>query len=200
LVWQNVITFNGNDDDVGPSNQVISALTNISAFNVSHRWAHVNLTDAYYYTHSRSSYASAVSHYVRGFALDSDFATLVVKDSFTPLAKAGAVNVTWAMHTKASIVVDADGRGATLAQGGQTLRVLCGDGTPAGAKFVAQEIHLKAPQHPSDGLRKLLLETAVHGPNTVELAVAFKLATTTTPSSPRTNELSEWVERGAFAL
>ena len=88
---------------------MISALTNISAFNESERWAHVNLTDAYHTLRSRGGgggrEGGAVSAYTRGFALDSDYKTLVITDSFTPRVEAGLINVSWAMHTKAQIAV-----------------------------------------------------------------------------------------------
>ena len=141
-----------------------------------------------------------VSAYTRGFALDSDYKTLIVTDSFTSTAKPGLFNVSWAMHTKAQISLDADGRGATLSQAGQKLRVVCGGETPKGAVFTAKEIDLKPPQIPTPGLRKLMLDVSMQAPTAGQIEVHFQLAATATVTPARMNHLSKWGAQGPFHL
>ena len=60
--------------------------------------------------------------------------------------------------------IDPDGRGATLSQREQRLRVTCGGATTASAKFFSQEVSLSPPQNPSNGLHKLMLAMLLQEP------------------------------------
>ena len=95
----------------------------------------VNLTDAY---------AGDVISAKRGFALSADYTQLVISDSFTLASTGGDTStVAWSMHTYANITVDADGRGATLAQSGRKLRASVDASTGAG-RFTAVDLNITA--------------------------------------------------------
>ena len=80
---------------------------------------------------------------------------LLILDELSGSSNASVV--TWQMHTYASISV-ATPSAASMAQDGKTLLVALRNQTECpGASFASVDVQLQEPQHPSNGLRKLVL-------------------------------------------
>ncbi len=83
----------------------------------------------------------------------------------------------WFMHTRAEVVIDNDGRGATLRQNGKQLRVTLAK-APAAAKFTVMPAAPlptspnPAGQNPNNGVRKLAIHLS--GVKTVQLDVRYE--------------------------
>ena len=146
----NTLTFNGFDGHPGPSNQGVGAAYNtvISKFDATKKSATVDMSPAY------QAFAQRV---VRSFAWDSRaMRTLTVTDEIRAPKQPAVQNLTWAMHTRASVTVEDGGRSAVLRQGGVAL--LATVLTPPGATFSVAELSgVNAPQKSNVGVRKLLV-------------------------------------------
>lgn len=107
-------------------------------------YAIADLTDAY----SGSDVTSAM----RGIELGDRRSRVLVQDEIQAKTP---IDVVWAMHTSASIVIDPSGTSAILTNKDKKLyaRLL----SPDGARFSLEEISLDPPQRPLKNERKLLV-------------------------------------------
>ena len=175
--------------------------------SVSPAYSIVDLTAAY-----GPQNASRVE---RGFAFTAAYEHLFIVDEFEFSVGSPVHNVTWSMHTMASIklvgadAVDGSGHGsAVLSLGGATLYATLIE--PKGAVFASQEVDLQPPYEPSTGVSKLLvlLPTGPAGASTLSpsetgaapvtrIVVGLSLSATPVTESP--NPLAQWKTRGPFA-
>ena len=133
----------------------------------------------------------------RGFAFSAAYRHLIIVDEFEFAPSSSVRNVTWSMHTMASIkLAPAGGGSAVLSLGGAVLhaRVL----EPRGAAFSAVGVNLHPPYNPSVGVSKLALAlpitaTAAVARIVVELSVSAEAAAVTP------NPLAQWGKSGPFA-
>ena len=153
----NTLTFGGWDGHPGVSNQLVGGKadrTLITDFRIARdegKSAVVNMTDAY----------KDAQSVVRTFHFDTPMTTLTITDTFAFLTPGvGSQNVTWTMHTRASISINqSDPSRAVLSQGGVELSAWVRE--PVGASFTSASVDLKPPQLKSNGIRKLMIVTTV---------------------------------------
>ena len=146
----------------------------------------------------------------RGFAFTESYEHLLIVDEF----EFGAVdssprNVTWTMHTMATIQLPtaaSDLGSAVLSLGGATLHATVIE--PAGAAFSAAAVDLDPPQNPSVGVSKLkvhlnlaaaadgAVSRRVMAPVT-RLVVGLSLSAAAAAVTP--NPLAQWKAVGPFA-
>jgi hypothetical protein len=193
----NTLTFDNRGDaqDPGWCAQDLHGVAPIAAINASARWALLDLLPAYATQGGPSPPLPPAKRAERGFAVlgggggdgGGDVAVLVV-DEFDFVA---AANVTWAMHTKAAVVLQPGGLRATLTLGRATLfaEVL------EGGAFSVEEVKLAPPQNPLTNVRKLVV---VARPREVARLVV-RLSSAQSHSPPAVNPLSEWATRGPTA-
>jgi len=134
---QNTLVFDG-------QNQPVDGEAAITMFDSTaiRGLAVVDLTRPY--RHS----AKAVK---RGVCLKRDGRVAIVQDEIEPDQ---ATSLTWSMHTRADVLLA--GRTATLTAKGKTcVATLL---SPPGASFTVQEVNLAAPQKPTPGLRKIMVQ------------------------------------------
>jgi hypothetical protein len=157
----NTLTFGGWDGHVGTSNQKVGGTadrTKITHFRGNddakgkNKSAVVDMTGAY---------VNATS-VVRTFTWSNAMTRLVVSDtfSFANGSPAAAHNATWAMHTRANVTIDATkgNREAVLSQGGVELVAVL-KAPVSGAVFTWANVNLAPPQHSTEGVRKLMVQT-----------------------------------------
>jgi hypothetical protein len=99
-----------------------------------------------------SAYKTRLADWKRGVAL-IDRNSVLVQDEFTPSAQ--PVNVVWNLHTFADVKIAADGRSATLARAGQTIRARIL--SPAAARFSTVSTQALPPQADNHGLTNLAI-------------------------------------------
>ena len=152
----------------------------------------------------------------RGFAFTESYQHLLIVDEFEFAAGATVRNVTWTMHTKASIqlsAVDAGGDSgaaslAVLSLGGAHLYVTVME--PASATFSATTVDLLPPQKSSTGVSKLqvhlnlnlaaastsLADGAVGSGPVTRIVVGLSLSEVAATATP--NSLARWKAAGPF--
>jgi hypothetical protein len=174
---QNALVLNPGS---GPD-QELRAAARIERFEskLKRAFAIADLTPAY------EAHAQSVR---RGVAL-LDRRRLLVQDEIRARTPADAW---WFMHTTSEVSIHADGRSATLRQGGETLvaQLL----SPAQGKF---ELRPAAPlpcspnperQNPNQGVQKL----AVHVPEATDLRLVVLLTPGTAAPAPAVRPLADW--------
>ena len=194
------------DAAVGACSQLHTraGIGNISLFESGGRggspgYAIVNLTAAY----------AGAARVERGFAFTEGYEQLVVADEIEFAAAAAAAgggfrNVSWSMHTAASIAFVRSGgvaRTAVLRQGGDALYVSVLE--PAGAVMRAVPVQLAPPQRASPGVRKLVLEATrsqlgAAGRIVVSLSLVKGRQGGGGGGGLRVNALAEWGGAGPF--
>ncbi len=128
----------------------------------------------------------------RGIALSAGRQTVIVSDEISHPA---SPDLYWFAHTAAEVRLSADGRRATLRQGGKTFEATLI--SPAGARFTVMDAQpLPGSPHPTEnnpnkGLRKLSIHLS--GVKTTRIVVAFHPAGVTV-RTPFTRPLDEWKE------
>ena len=210
----NTLTFNNDGADWAGCDQDpgMSGRTQITLFEGSdtHSGRHeseqgyaaaVSSSPAYSIVDLSAAYGPQNSSRVeRGFAFSASYRHLIIVDEFEFAPSSSVRNVTWSMHTMASIKLAAAGGGgggsAVLSLGGAVLhaRVL----EPRGAAFSAVGVNLHPPYNPSVGVSKLALAlpitaTAAVARIVVELSVSAEAAAVTP------NPLAQWDKSGPFA-
>jgi hypothetical protein len=192
-----IILFAGSDT-IPDSHNTVAALdrTSSPAFSI------VDLTAAYGPQNS--------SRVERGFAFTESYEQLLVVDEFEFAATSTVRNVTWTMHTMATIQLSTAhggggvGRSAVLSLGGAALhaRVI----EPQGAVFSAAAVDLLPPQNPSVGVSKLQVHMSLgaaspDGPGAVapltRIVVGLSLSAVAAAVTP--NPLAQWKAAGPFA-
>ena len=151
----------------------------------------------------------------RGFAFTESYEHLLIVDEFEFVAVDSTPprNVTWTMHTMATIQLPtaasgALGGSAVLSLGGATLYATVIE--PAGAAFSAAAVDLDPPQNPSVGVSKLKIHLNLAAATTdvgavsrrvmapvTRLVVGLSLSAVATAVTP--NPLSQWKAVGPFA-
>jgi hypothetical protein len=129
------------------------------------------------------AYKGKLNAWSRGVAL-LDNRRVLVQDEIAPTHP---VDVVWNFHTRAIVHIAADGRSATLTQGGATLhaRILA----PASARFATASTEVPAPQASNPGVTNLVFRLPKQA--TAEtIAVLFTGPDDTL--SPQIKPLSKW--------
>lgn len=156
----NTLTINGENQDVDAAAPIVSfegagprpfAVADVSA-----------------------AYRKTLKSWRRGIRM-TDGKRVLVQDELE--AKSGAVDVTWNLHTQATVTVEGDGASAVLTMKGQTMRarVL----SPVGAKFDVAAIQLDEPQKPVEGDVNLVLRVG----RVTSATVAVELTADETPGA-----------------
>lgn len=159
----NTLVLNGlNQDDKA------SAVITKSRSNDDGAFAITDLTAAY-------APAGATSIH-RGVLLFNQRHNIIVQDEITTKAPA---DIAWALHTRATITIDATGTQATLSLQGKILhaRLL----SPTGAVFTAVPVTIAPPQHPIKGENNLLVHLPQKTTSTC-IAVLFTPGTQEEPN------------------
>jgi len=168
----------------GPD-QVPSAATRITRFQSQpgNAFAIADLTPAYEKT------ATKVWRGIR--LLDRN--QVLVQDE---LQAAAAVEAWWFFHTPAAVAIDGNGQGATLSQGGRSLRVELL--SPVAAKFQVLEAEPLpgCPNPPEQAKNKGIRKLAIHLAGVTDVRIAVRLAPLTAgsevPLPPSITELASW--------
>jgi len=161
--------------------------------------AGVNATDVHYAIVDLSNgyQAQGAASVKRGFALINGFTQLLIVDEFD---FASAPNVTWAMHTPATIDIAAASNAmpkAELKHDGRILNIEVME-TPmkVAASFSKRSIYLEPPQEPLKAPVNKLSLTSVNGKG--RFVVSMSLSTT--KNAPvRVRPLGEWEAHGPIA-
>jgi hypothetical protein len=170
--WYRVSTQGQNTLTIAGKQQPHTAFAPVTRFTTSSGRAAtvVNLTKAY----------PAARNVKRGVALlDGD--SLLVQDE---IAAERVRSVDWAMHTRASISVSADGQFAELVQGGE--RVVAQILTPrnGSARFSVVSAEKSPPQATNKGVRKLMVRTQTGRRPTARSLSRLRLTVVLTPGGP----------------
>ena len=129
----------------------------------------------------------------RGFAFTESYEHLLIVDEFEFAVGATVRNVTWSMHTMASIQLlqpaaadaGAAGAGAVLSLGGAKLHATLLE--PLGAVFSSAAVDLQLPQKSSAGVSKLQVHLNLAGGLTA--AAASSLGGAPAPAAPVTRRI-----------
>jgi hypothetical protein len=170
----------------------------VVAFNASDGapadgWMVVNTTSAYRQV--------ASGQVLRGFLSLRGVAQVAVVDEF--VAAAGAVNVSWHLHTTANVSVAADGSSVTLSSansGGVTVTVAvlaASTNCPGLSGWQAEPLSLASPQLPTTGTTRLWVATSAPATCT-RIAVTLGL-TTSLQTGLTLAPLAQWGGSGPFA-
>jgi hypothetical protein len=129
----NTITINGENDGLDAK----APLTTVGS-----SFAIANLEQAY---------KGKLQSWKRGVML-LDGQRMLIQDELTPI---GSVDVVWNFHTSAIVQISADGRSASLAQGGATLsaRIL----SPSNGRFATANAEMLPPQARNKGVTNLVV-------------------------------------------
>jgi len=119
---------------------------------------------------------------------------------------ASAANISWSMHTMASIKVD--GSTAVLSLGGVELHATIVEPRGAGVAFGSEAVDLQPPQTPSPGLNKLVVvlqgsgdadggsEAGSGASSSVRIVVG--LSVSAAAAAPAVQPLAQWQASGPF--
>lgn len=142
----------------------------------------------------------------RGFAFAATYAHLFVVDEFDFAPGAAVRNVTWSMHTMASIKLHAGSAGsAVLSLGGASLHATVLE--PKGAVFSAVDVDLQPPYNPSPGVHKLMVALPMHTAALARHGTAFappvsrivvRLSVDLPSNTTMPNALAMWKTHGPF--
>lgn len=205
----NTLTFDADVLDLHPgwTAQVPEAISNVSAvggdngnsrINMS-SFAVVDMTSAYRSGGGPSPEKAPAARVMRGAAFTPDFATAVIVDEFD---YSSASNVTWAMHTSATIVIGTGGRTAVLKQQNGTTNVTLHATLlkPLSASFSVRDVALAPPQKPAHNLRKLMvrLELKKDVGSSKGQGIAVALTHPDVVNIPELNGLDSWAIKGPF--
>lgn len=152
----------------------------------------------------------------RGFAFSKAYEHLFIVDEFNFAPSSSVENVTWTMHTAATIKLGSglakSGNGvgagsAVLSLGGVSLHATVIE--PANATFSAMSVDMQPPYRPSVGVSKLLvvlpLNTPKHLRQAAEVApdtterIAVRLSLSPTARQTTIHPLAMWESAGPFA-
>ena len=158
----------------------------------------------------------------RGFAFTESYKHLLIVDEFEFAAGSTVRNVTWTMHTMATIQLPTaatsgggggggDVGSAVLSLGGVTLHATVIE--PAGAMFSAAAVDLQPPQKPSVGVSKLqvhlnlgsaVVAAAADGAVAPRVAapvarIVVGLSLSAAPAAVAPSLLAQWEAAGPFA-
>ena len=132
-----------------------------------------SFSSAYMKVDLSAPYALDTSEYIRGFYLGDDRNSLTVQDEFTLIEDNSEIY--WFMHTKATIDIDDDKKGAKLTLGDKTLyvRALCSVDNWYFEKRDAAPFEGISPERPeqntNEGISKLTL--VAHGSGKITISV-----------------------------
>ena len=139
----------------------------------------------------------------RGFAFTASYEHLIIVDEFEFAPGSAVRNVTWSMHTMATIKLAAGGGGgsALLSQGGATLHATVIE--PAGTVFSAEKVDLQPPYRPSVGVSKLMVALPITAtaapavpPQASRIVVVLSVSLAAPTATP--NPLEQWAKSGPF--
>lgn len=147
-----------------------------------------NLTDAY---------SDNVSSYKRGFYLGDGRETLLIRDEISLLDTS---DIYWFMHTESEIVIDSDGKGATLYRDGRELRVTVDCSLEDWHLEVREaqpfdESMIREGEYSREGITKLTLTGVASGDVTITVKLAPRGITTFS-----TAPLSRWQCEESFTI
>lgn len=181
-----ITLFEGSDTDSAPS---------VAARSSSPAYAIVDLSAAYALPHNSTRVA-------RGFAFTASYERLFIVDEFSFAAHAPVQNVTWSMHTRATIKIapDVNAGSAVLSLGEAVLHATILE--PTGAQFSASALNLQPPFRPSEGINKLLVDLPLAGQvsdtGSVDRIVVGLSLKASVPET-KLNGLEQWKLDGPFA-
>ena len=116
----------------------------------------------------------------RGIALLAGDALLVQDE----VAAKRVRSVDWAMHTRATVTVSADGQFAQLTQGGERVVAQILSPRNGGARFGVVSAHKSPPQATNRGVRKLVIRTQTGRRRTPDSLSRLRLTVVLTPGGP----------------
>ena len=166
----NTLTVDGENQDLDAKAPLTAAGTSGNTL-----YAIANLDQAY---------KSKLSAWSRGVEILDDQRVLV-QDEITPTKP---VDVVWNFHTFASVEIAPDGRSATLARNGATMRVRIL--APDAARFSMASAQPPAPQEPNPGLTNLIV-SPVH-PLASATTIAVLFTATGDRKTPHIEPLAKW--------
>ena len=186
-----ITLFEGSDTDRPAAAAAAGASRSSPAYSI------VDLTAAYSPQNS--------SRVERGFAFTESYEHLLIVDEFEFAAGSSVNNVTWSMHTMASIKLNAGtgsssvgGSAAVLSLGGATLHARVVE--PKGASFSTAEVNLLPPFRASAGVSKLMVAlpiTLEGSGGATRIVVGLSLSSVAAAVTP--NSLAQWGAFGPFA-
>jgi hypothetical protein len=186
-----ITLFQGSDTEAASTTSENEAVSSSPAYSI------VDLTAAYSLPGQNSTRVE------RGFAFTASYERLFIVDEFAFRSGSSPDNVTWSMHTMASIKLQASGSDsgvAVLSLGGATLRATVLE--PKGAVFSTASVNLQPPYNPSVGVSKLLV--TVHLPTFGGFAdtpkrIVVGLSLNASAPANMLNPLAQWGAAGPFA-
>ena len=188
-----ITLFEGSDTS-GARNVSIGGSGATMRSSLSPAYSIVDLTAAYNPQNS--------SRVERGFAFTASYEHLFIVDEFEFTSESSVHNVTWSMHTMATIKLGssaaANGGTALLSVGGATLYATLIE--PKGAVFSAAAVDLQPPYKPSVGVSKLLvvLPTTTTRSEVAQTRIVVGLSLSAAAATEAPSPLAQWKASGPF--